>query len=205
MRFNQRWVVIAALASGASLLGVAVWKVCDKHVAIGATSKQAANNHALPNPKQFNQPLLAELDIPGICAPQLLPAGTVNLKDEEVVIGVVVGGLSRAYLRKAFDGHEHHVVNDLVGIAPISVTHYKLARCTRVLTHQAGVEQPLGIRIGGWNREYGMMMVIVNEQRYLQLSPDIPLLDVPYSEVTWGEWRREHPDSLIYLGSSLDS
>ncbi len=206
MQFSFRRVATVVLVSAVILLAVATWVVCDTFIAREAAPELGVDNPTSLVQIKFFPPMSMDLDLPGIRTPQLVPAGNANLGDEELVIGVVVEGISRAYLRKAFDGHEHHVVNDLIGIAPISVTHCDLTRCTRVLTQQqASDEQPLGIRIGGWDHEYKMMMIIVNEKRYLQFSPEIPLLDVPFSEVTWGEWRREHPESLIYLGPSLDS
>jgi hypothetical protein len=46
------------------------------------------------------------------------------------------------------------------------------------------------------------MDLLVNGQCFSQLSPEIPLKDVPFLEMPWGMWREIFPDTLIYLGGA---
>jgi hypothetical protein len=49
------------------------------------------------------------------------------------------------------------------------------------------------------------MELIVDGKRYSQKFPQLPLAEIPFSEATWGQWRKKYPDSLIYLGPSRDT
>src|SRR5262245_25715745 len=63
----------------------------------------------------------------GTRQPPAVPAAAAKLDDDDVVIGVVAAGRARAYLLRAMDGGpENHIVNDLVGGAPVSVTYCDL-------------------------------------------------------------------------------
>ena len=153
-----------------------------------------------PGPQRYNP---MRLDIPPIDEPPLEYADDVNLEDEAIVIGIVVNGEPRAYLREAFEMHPHrHVVTDSIDSTPVAITHCDRLRCTRVFTGR-DLEDPRTIRVGGWRPDQSLGL-IVKEQEYSQHSPEIPLDEVPFVELPWGLWRELFPDTLVYVGPTED-
>lgn len=155
----------------------------------------------------------AGLKVKGVVQPSLCQPDQVSLPPDELVIGIEVNGEPRAYVVEAFEVFEVHdpndlsvhVVNDILGNEPISITHCNLTHSTRVLTHvaESGRQvEPLDVRVGGW--ENGMLLVVDNAL-YSHHAPEVPLVDVPYLTTTWGHWLADHPDSLVYTGDPCDS
>ena len=139
-------------------------------------------------------------DFPPITKPELVSADDAKLADDQIVIGVIVDGEPRAYVRDAFVlDPRRHVVLDSVRYRQIAITYCDRRLCSRVLT---GTEpgQPLNLSIGGW-REDQTLELIVNERRFSHLAADIPLVDLPHFMFAWGLWKRQHPDTLVYLGN----
>lgn len=64
--------------------------------------------------------LIPDGAIRAIDRPRLLPAQTVDLRPDELVIGVELGGRARAYPIRVLSAHE--VVNDVIAGHPIAVT-----------------------------------------------------------------------------------
>jgi hypothetical protein len=139
------------------------------------------------------------MDVPAIENPPLEYAAEVALDDEAIVIGVVVNGEARAYLRDAFAMNPRlHVVTDSVDSTSLAITHCDRNGCTRVFTGPE-LTEPGSIRVGGWRVDQTLRL-IVNEQEYSQTSPEIPLAEVPFLELPWGMWRELFPDTLVYVG-----
>lgn len=139
------------------------------------------------------------VDLAGVRDPVMIPAEQVMLDDNEIVIGVVAAGESRAYVRHAFaDRPDRHIVHDQFGSLPVAITYCERTDCTRVFAGKPG-EDSLDLRCGGW-LPVQEMSLLVGEREYAQSSSEIPLADVPFVVTTWKEWRQSKPDSLIYLG-----
>jgi hypothetical protein len=142
-----------------------------------------------------------------IDAPAIHPvaASLAGLADEEPVIGVAAGGHCRAYLVRALaSAPRAHVVNDVLGGEAVSVTYCNIYRCARAFSGGAGVE-PLDLSQGGLAQ--GTLVLLARGYHYRQdsgeamdpLAPPFPYPPYPAEETTWGEWRRAHPDSDVYL------
>ena len=141
------------------------------------------------------------LDAAGVSDPLLVSVAKVLLPDDEIVIGVTVVGEARAYLRLAFEqGPNSHVVNDLFGAVPVTVTHCDKTRCTRVVTAESR-DASLDIHCGGWLVQQEMSL-LVDGKGYPQSSKEIPLKDLPFVVTTWKEWLQANPTSVVYLGQS---
>jgi hypothetical protein len=148
------------------------------------------------------------LDIPGITQPPTLPNGKAGLDDNATVIGVSAGGRHRAYSMAAVGGGpSSDIVNDLLGDVPIAVTRCDLSRCTRVFTGELG--KLLDLSVGG--RKAYKLVLKVGNHRYMQDStvpldagaPAFPYPKHPWELTTWGQWRRDHPSTDVYVGASL--
>lgn len=148
-----------------------------------------------------NHHMPLRLDVPAIENPPLEYADEVGLDDEAIVIGIVVNGEPRAYLREAFAmSPSRHVVTDSIDSTPVAITHCDRIGCTRVFTGPQ-LEEPGNIRVGGWRVDQTLAL-IVDEREYSQKSAEIPLDEVPFLELPWGMWRELFPDTLVYVGKA---
>lgn len=148
-------------------------------------------------------------DGPGIDRPPTVPADSAKIADDEEVLGVIVDGHPRAYRLLPFHKNSAHIVNDVVGDRPVSVTYCDLTDCVRAYSGPPGAG-PLDIRQGGL--QYGRMIVRVGDAYYWHRDnqphnpenhpPPFPYPDYPVERRKWGEWRRLHPETDIYLGPS---
>lgn len=75
--------------------------------------------------------------IPPIDAPRFVPVGTeTELAEDEPVIGLTLGGESRAYPLRVLIWHE--IVNDTVGGVPVAVTYCPLCNAAIVFDRRLG-------------------------------------------------------------------
>ena len=150
--------------------------------------------------------LRAEAD--GVRTPPAVAAEAAGLDDAEEVVGVVVNGAARAYRLGALSDPRHHVVNDLVGGAPVSVAYCDQTDCIRTYTGPGA--EPLRVRIAGMTD--GGLVVKLDGVYYDHRSgrvvegppgaAPLPLDRVPWTRTTWGRWRREHPATDVSVGSA---
>ena len=153
------------------------------------------------------EPLL-KFRMPGIVRPPVVEADASGLRQDEEVLGLVVGGRARAYRLDALRDRSKHVVNDLVGGVPVTVAYCDISDC---VSAYRGPEAsgPLDVSVGGLfeNRE---MVLEVGGRLYFQKSgapvtpgtgpPLIPLEQLSPIRTTWGEWKRQHPSTEVYEG-----
>jgi hypothetical protein len=140
---------------------------------------------------------------PGIKEPPATPAAEAKLADDEEVIGITVKGRARAYRVAAFKSMTRHVVNDVVNKKAVTVTYCDRADCVRTFT--ANRDAPLPVMLGGYR---GEMLLRVGDEFFEQKSGKstysdrvIPYADLPHKRVKWGEWKKAHPDTDVYLGA----
>lgn len=144
---------------------------------------------------------------PGLRQPAVQSGDDVALSDNAEVIGVVVSGKARAYAIYAFGlSPAKHVVNDLIGEEPVSITYCDRTNCARVFTSAAkGV--PLNLDVAGFTADG--MALLLDGVEYDQTTgknltaPDgapLPYRACPFERTTWGSWRRAHPDSEVFAG-----
>ncbi|MBX6315189.1 MAG: DUF3179 domain-containing protein, partial [Isosphaeraceae bacterium] len=107
----------------------------------------------------------SEYELPGVRQPPTRPAAKVRLADTEEVLGVEVGSQARAYWLRVMRDRPRHIVNDIVGGVPITVTYCDLAECVRAFTDPQG-EAPLEISLNGLKGE--RMVLKVGGINYLQ-------------------------------------
>jgi hypothetical protein len=141
--------------------------------------------------------------IRGVIQPPVVGPLEVPWKDEDEVVGVTVNGQSRAYLVGALSRPDYHVINDLIGLVPVSITYCDINRCARAFT-QEGARTPLDIAIGG-QHNLRELLLMVDGARFHQddLQPyeprhgpaSFPYQQIPLTVTTWGKWRKLHPDT----------
>lgn len=126
------------------------------------------------------------------------------------VLGVSAGGKHRAYLVVTMTPKKRHVVNDMLGGVPVTVTYCNLDGCVRGFT-ATGRTEPLDLAGGGYTAADGML-VRVGGHRYTQRTgrpvdhdaPPFPYTEVAVERTTWGAWRAAHPDTELSVGKPID-
>lgn len=147
---------------------------------------------------------ISPMNLPGIQTPPVVAASKAGLPDDAPVVGVLVAGQARAYSLRALSRMDQHVVNDLVGSVPVSVTYCDTADCLRVFS----VAQPgkaIELDLGG--RYTDGLMLRYQGQRYDQKTgkalgqgEPLPLTAYPHERTTWKAWREKHPGTQVYVG-----
>ncbi|MHB1427029.1 MAG: DUF3179 domain-containing (seleno)protein [Gemmataceae bacterium] len=160
-----------------------------------------------PPPPPPDLPREISYEAAGIDQPAALPAGKAPLDDDTPVIGVSASGHARAYLVEAFKhGPESHIVNDLLGQVPISVTHCDVSGCTRVFTGDSP-GRTLALSVGG--RKNRRLLLKYGEHMYLQETSEpleaggsrLPYRAYPAELTEWKAWRQSHPETDVYMGT----
>jgi hypothetical protein len=147
-----------------------------------------------------------------IIRPRVVDAQKATLRSEEEVVGVEVGGKTRAYRLSEFEHPSGHLVNDLIGGVPVSVAYCNLSDCLRVYTDDKGSE-PLGIEVAG--RYDSKMVLRVGGILYFHESgapvepregrSAIPYKPLTPTRTTWKDWVRQHPETEVYEGDRRPS
>jgi hypothetical protein len=167
------------------------------------------------NPTSLQELPMVALNVPGVTVSEVVAAPDAPLADNDLVIGLSVGTIPRAYALRAFrppgtfsleDVHRPeiasqlgvHVVNDILGATPVTVTYCNRTHCTRVLTDPQRHDR-LDVGLGGWRN--GHMQLLINGEQVSQWSPELPLADLDHAVFTWKEWRDLHPDTDVYVGN----
>lgn len=146
----------------------------------------------------------APIAFQGVKRPPTRTAEATTWNDDELVIGINVDDEFRAYRLRCMRTPDRHVVNDVVGEKPISVSYCNLYECVRAFSGEPSGE-PLNLSVGGLRNDRGMILK-VNGKRYYQdtlepadpetTSTAFPYEETEYSVTTWKLWREAHPDTL---------
>ena len=153
-----------------------------------------------PVPTAVAKSFEIKLDVAGLEAKPLFRADEVTVPDDYHVTGVVVKREARAYLEAGMSQPASHVAYDRVGGAEIAVTFCDQTGCTRVFV---GKEKAIrSIRVRGW-KDHNMQLLVDGVQ-HPHDSREIKLQELNFRTITWGEWKRLHPRTKIYLGDRAD-
>jgi hypothetical protein len=166
----------------------------------------AASGHSL---EEFPLRLLISSIIPKDGIPALSnPSFATDasfLNDDDLVLGVVINGLAKAYPHNI--GWWHEIVNDRVGGHPISVTFCPLTGTGLVFDAQAKDGSHFELGVSGLLFNTNLVMYDRRDGRtlYPQLyftSVQGPrrgesLTLLPVVETRWSTWKRLHPDTQV--------
>ncbi|MCG8429150.1 MAG: DUF3179 domain-containing protein [Chromatiales bacterium] len=142
--------------------------------------------------------------IPAIDRPKFLAADRAGfLKEKDRVLGVALEGAAKAYPIKILDWHE--IVNDSIGAQHFAVTYCPLC----------GTGVAFAADVGGKRLNFGVSGLLYNsdvllydrntESLWSQIMAEAitgefkgtKLQPIPLRHTTWGDWLKEHPDSLV--------
>jgi hypothetical protein len=171
-------------------------------------SRLAAQQHGTAYSPDMRTTRMA-YECPLVQSPPTVAAGAAALGDDEPVVGVVREGKARAYALRALTDVNFHIINDVVGDVPVTVTYCDLSGCVRGFGGRRG-DGPLSVRQAGTLA--GRMVVQVGGVGYCQetgaiveQAPGVAAASFPYGTVplertVWGAWKAAHPDTDVYVG-----
>ncbi|MBN1794511.1 MAG: DUF3179 domain-containing protein [Candidatus Omnitrophica bacterium] len=150
-------------------------------------------------------------DIPALANPAFVSAADGKLKKNELVIGVSLGTVAKAYPIRIMNWHE--IVNDTVRlVTPKGITEQPIAVTWCPLTKSAFVFER---RVEGEMLEFGVSGMLYNNNLVMydrtsnSLWPQLMqgaatgryvsrrLASIPAMVVTWEMWKELHPETLV--------
>jgi hypothetical protein len=144
--------------------------------------------------------------IPALVNPRMVPARAARwLDDRDAVFGVSLNGDHRAYPLRILDWHE--MANDVVGGRPVALAYCTL--CGSGVLYDATA--------GGRTFEFGSSGLLFRSNKLMfdretrtlwnhmtgepvigpLVGSGIRLARLPVVVTSWGEWRRQHPDTRV--------
>ncbi len=139
---------------------------------------------------------------PGVADPVLVPANEAMLADDAEVVGMLIGGVPRAYSLRAMAPPDRHVVNDVAGGVPVTVTYCDLAKCVRVFTGA----RPGPLAMSQMGRGEDSLLLSLGG-RPIRQSDGKPygggeaLPTLPSELMAWKDWRARHPSTGVYVAA----
>jgi hypothetical protein len=198
MRIGRDQAGIAAGVTRALLAAVCLWACC------ALDSRGIAADAAIAAPEIVT--LLPKDVIPAIDVPTPLfvrAQDAKGVRDGDRVLGVMIGGESRAYPIPFLSWHE--IVNDTIGGLPIVVTWSPLCY-TGIVYARAIHGQALTFGVSGklwangllmYDRQTDSLWSQVSGQAITGSMQGRTLPMVPALQTTWGTWKRLHPATLV--------
>jgi uncharacterized protein DUF3179 len=192
-------VILAVLAVEAGVVGLLYWS--EVRALKGQENSLSFRPPGAPSHSWW------KFDHEGISEPPVVAASAATLGDDEEILGVVVNGHARGYQLSALKQPLHHIVNDVIAGRPVSVLYCDLSQCATAYGGEPG-SAALPIRHGG--ERDGKLVLQIQGAYYEQdsgtlIEPadrprSIPYAPVPLERKTWREWKKEHPDTQVYVG-----
>lgn len=142
--------------------------------------------------------------IPSIDQPIFVPASQASfLVDDDLVLGIVRGGVAHAYPTYILDRHE--IVNDVVGGDPVAVTWCPL--CGSGLAFLRVLDgKPVELGVSGLLRESDLVLYDrathslwqqVTGKAFAGPSRGQKLQALSISVTSWKQWREAHPETAV--------
>ncbi|MEL6987380.1 MAG: DUF3179 domain-containing protein [Bacteroidota bacterium] len=142
--------------------------------------------------------------IPSIDDPIFIKADlTSYLNDKEFVLGVYINGIAKAYPINILNYHE--IVNDQFGEDAIAITYCPL--CNSGIVFNTSINgQTLQFGVSGllyqsdvllYDRSSESLWSQILGQAISGKYSGTSLEVIPSKIVTWGDWKKEHPETLL--------
>ena len=138
------------------------------------------------------------------------PGREATLRDDDLVIGVVVGGEARAYPVNLMWEPVNEVLNDTLGGQPITATWCPIAHSAVVYDGARGKDR---LELGAVGLRDGVFILYDRKTRswWSQVAGTAVqgplagerLVKLASTVTTWAAWRREHPETSVWSDPSL--
>ena len=150
--------------------------------------------------------------IPALTDPDFVSAGAAGagyLRDDDIVMGILINGEPRAYPHNI--GWWHEIINDTAGDESVIVTLCPLTGTGMVFNGVAADGERIHAGVSGLLFNNNLIMYDRRDRQTLYpqmiykavLGPrqgeELELL--PVTECTWGYWKRIHPDTRVIDGN----
>lgn len=142
--------------------------------------------------------------IPSIDRPRFLaPRDADFLRGDDDVLGIVLGGVARAYPIRIMNWHE--IVNDDLGGERVAITYCPLCG-TGVAFAAESRGRPLSFGVSGllynsdmllYDRETESLWSQIKKQAIAGPLKGRRLDALPLTHTTWSAWLKEHPDTQV--------
>ena len=142
--------------------------------------------------------------IPAIDNPQFLTSDKADfLKDEDRVLAVTINDIEKAYPIKILDWHE--IVNDKIADQYFAVTYCPLCGTGVAFSADAGNKR-LNFGVSGllynsdvllYDRDTESLWSQIMGEAVTGELKGVKLQHLPVLHTTWGDWKQQHPDSLV--------
>jgi len=216
---NGGWVL---LMTGIVLAGIMVWAIAP--AALRLTSMPPGDNQTIESyafdlsnlqidrelvvPAMRHRNMSPVVTDPKILSPEEIVQRNNSIRDplvvsKDLVVGVEIGGESRAYPLHFL--HVHEIVNDTLGGTPIAIVWHwpsgHLAVFERTIDSNVVSFANSGLSGNGGMLFYPLQEKIGNERLFASMlkksvtGEDITLTPVPHDVVSWKNWFAEHPDT----------
>ena len=145
--------------------------------------------------------------IPALTDPQFVDLSSSEaeyLRDDDLVLGVIVNGEAKAYPHNM--GWWHEIINDVVGGQPIVVSFCPLTGTGLVFNGLGGDESRIHCGVSGLLFNNNLIMYDRRDRatlypQMIHVPVDGPGVDaltlMPVIETTWRYWKRLYPDSKV--------
>ncbi len=142
--------------------------------------------------------------IPSIDNPRFVkPAASTQLNDSDLVLGISLNGISKAYPLPIMNWHE--IVNDFFGDFPVVVTFCPL--CGSGMAFESRIDgRPLTFGVSGllynsdvllYDRQTESLWSQLKSSAVTGFYKNRKLKPVPMQHTTWEHWRTQYPDTLV--------
>jgi hypothetical protein len=140
----------------------------------------------------------------------VVPAAEASLRDDDLVIGVVVGGEARAYPVNLMWEPQNEALNDALGGEPVAVTWCPIAH-SAVVYDRSLDGRTLDLGAVGLDKGVFILYDPQTRTRWSQVSGRATrgpqegrvLRKKPSTVTTWGRWRRLYPATSVYADPGL--
>jgi hypothetical protein len=145
--------------------------------------------------------------IPALDNPKMIPAGRADyLRPSEPVFGLALNGDARAYPLRILDWHE--MANDVVGGVPVSLAYCTLCGAGIAFDGRASDGDTYTFGSSGflfrsnklmYDRQTRTLWNQITGEPVLgaRAAADVKLTVLPIVLTSWGEWKAQHPDTVV--------
>ncbi len=142
--------------------------------------------------------------IPSIDEPKFVDVDAVDyLRDDDIVVGLVMGNVTRAYPLRILVWHE--IVNDVIAGSPVAVTYCPLCGTAMVFDRRVGdVTRTFGVSgllyqsdVLMFDRETESLWSQLATKAVAGASVGESLEWLPSEHLTWKAWQAKYPDSEV--------
>ena len=139
----------------------------------------------------------------GFADARFVAASQTHVPEYEECVIIEVSGTHYAFPLVLLSNIKTHVVNCQLDSLNLAVTYCDLRDSARVL-QRTDSTQPLSAAATRFDRDRKQMILRIDGEKYPQMSPDIPLADLPFQRVKWGDWIADHPKTMVLVGRNDD-